>query len=333
MKKIVFIDYKHTEPYSVRDLDYGVLNGTAGSVVNIAEKLGELYQVFVLHANQKEVISGKSQVVYGPLELIKKLSDCETVVTVRLSSVSHHSLSLFPRARHLFWHHNLPFADNIIPLRRINKRGATVIVVSHYHKQEMERVFREYKLSVENIDLKVIYDPISDDLAPDSTPVDRYKLFFCSNPLKGLLNALDCFDLLRRLDKRFRLYIASPSRHIRGGISGDMTNIHSLGHLSHQETIAHLRSSLSLFYPNFCYPETFGLVFAEALAVGTPVLTHDLGAASEVLNNPRLLVDTMKSRTVAEKIIEWSEGGRPAVAVNEAFRLSNVARQWIDLLG
>src|SRR5581483_2147599 len=42
-----------------------------------------------------------------------------------------------------------------------------------------------------------------------------------------------------------------------------------------------------VFYPKFVLPETFGLVFAEASAVGTPVLTHDCGAAAEVLADPR----------------------------------------------
>ena len=104
-------------------------------------------------------------------------------------------------------------------------------------------------------------------------------------------------------------------------------------------------------------PETFGLVFAESHAVGTPVLTHDCGAAREVLADPgQLLPVTWALRAYEaplhrleprwragparladhlglfdryiERIRLWHDGGRPQVGPDPRFRLSAIAAEW-----
>jgi glycosyltransferase involved in cell wall biosynthesis len=102
-------------------------------------------------------------------------------------------------------------------------------------------------------------------------------------------------------------------------------------------------------------------VFAESRAVGTPVLTHDCGAAAEVLQDPRQVLPV----TVAERLYEtalrrlspaarrgparladalglfdrfieriesWRAGGRPRVGPDARFRLSVVTGEWRALL-
>ncbi len=56
----------------------------------------------------------------------------------------------------------------------------------------------------------------------------------------------------------------------------------------------HIRESLCVFYPQTQRCETFGLVYAESNAVGTPVLAHDFGAAREVLSSPDQLINGKK---------------------------------------
>jgi glycosyltransferase involved in cell wall biosynthesis len=117
---------------------------------------------------------------------------------------------------------------------------------------------------------------------------------------------------------------------------------------------------LCAFCPNFEYPETFGLVLAESNAVGTPVIAHRIGAAAEVIGDPRQLLDTPKLATLAyracrrvgrgeaiggrvvdriggfrtyvERIAAWRAGGRPVVAARPAFARAAVLDEWKALL-
>jgi glycosyltransferase involved in cell wall biosynthesis len=123
-----------------------------------------------------------------------------------------------------------------------------------------------------------------------------------------------------------RLYVANPG--YRPDLKREVRGVVNLGALPHGEVIRHVRQSLCVFYPNTVFPETFGLVFAEANAVGTPVLTHDLGAAREVLGSAIQIADASDYRAFTRRVLAWREGKRPRVKTSEAFRLRSVAAQW-----
>ncbi|MBV8910680.1 MAG: hypothetical protein JOZ89_07970, partial [Gammaproteobacteria bacterium] len=111
----------------------------------------------------------------------------------------------------------------------------------------------------------------------------------------------------------------------------------------------------------FVIPETFGLVFAESHALGTPVLTHDCGSAAEIVHDrQQLLPVTAACRLYeaatgrlpaawrlgparlaaaaglfdpyAERILAWRNGARPRAKPDPRFRLSAVTAQWRSLL-
>ena len=123
-----------------------------------------------------------------------------------------------------------------------------------------------------------------------------------------------------------------------------------------------MRRALCTFHPNFLIPETFGLVYAESHALGTPVLTHDFGAAAEVVGDPRQLLPVKRAyrgyegavgglpprwrrlpaRLAArlglfdayvERVREWRSGARPVVGPDPRFALDTVTAQWRELLG
>ena len=62
----------------------------------------------------------------------------------------------------------------------------------------------------------------------------------------------------------------------------DGDRIRYLGHLSHKE-IQQTLSKTSVFVNTPCWEEPYGIVYAEALASGTPVAAFDRGAAREIL--------------------------------------------------
>jgi glycosyltransferase involved in cell wall biosynthesis len=74
-------------------------------------------------------------------------------------------------------------------------------------------------------------------------------------------------------------------------------------------------------------------VFAESNAVGTPVISHDAGAAREILNDSRQIVDCRDIEGICRRIAAWRHGERPLVGADDRFRLSGVVEEWRRLLG
>ncbi|MGH8324486.1 MAG: glycosyltransferase, partial [Steroidobacteraceae bacterium] len=200
---------------------------------------------------------------------------------------------------------------------------------------------------------------IDDTLAPDGSPVDEHKLVFFSSPNKGLKFTLDAFRALRRQVPDLRLVVGNPGYKVRKSVL--IEGVEYLGPQPQARMHAEVRTALCTFFPNFIIPETFGLVFAESNAVGTPVLTHDCGAAAEVIGDRNQILPVTAAHRVyeallshvspgwragparvaaslglfdayAERIRAWRCGGRPHVEPNPRFRLAAVVQQWRALL-
>jgi glycosyltransferase involved in cell wall biosynthesis len=180
-----------------------------------------------------------------------------------------------------------------------------------------------------NLPISVLYNPIDDDLKPDTTAWQPEKLLFMSSPQKGLPYTLKHFEQLRQHFPEYQLFVSNPGyNHTTIALP---EQVHFLGTLAHHQVIQHLRESFCVFYPQPERLETFGLVYAEANAVGTPVLAHDGGAASEVLSTSQQLVNGHHFSTVLNKIHEW-RAQRPVVQAQEQFRLAQVTAAWLGLL-
>ena len=105
-----------------------------------------------------------------------------------------------------------------------------------------------------------------------------------------------------------------------------------LGALPHADLIARMRRALCLFYPQTTFAETFGLVLAEANAVGTPVLVHPgLGANDEVVRGSGQAVHGRDVDAQLERILRW-RADPPRVTVHPEFRLARVAERWREVL-
>jgi len=156
-----------------------------------------------------------------------------------------------------------------------------------------------------------------------------------------------------------RLVVGNPG--YRAGGDDRRAGVEFLGPQPQARIHAEVRAALCTFFPNFVIPETFGLVFAESHALGTPVLTHDCGAALEVVGDPRQVLPLtpgyrlyeaavgglpsrwrrLPARLAAsaglfdaylERIRAWRGGERPHTGPDARFRLSTVTEQWRALL-
>ncbi|HXN79716.1 MAG TPA: glycosyltransferase, partial [Steroidobacteraceae bacterium] len=211
----------------------------------------------------------------------------------------------------------------------------------------------------ERVRALTIYNPVDDTLMPDGTPVDERKLIFFSSPNKGLNFTLDAFSALKKRMPDLRLVVGNPG--YKAGCDARRAGVELLGPQPQARIHAEARSALCTFFPNFVIPETFGLVFAESHALGTPVLTHDCGAALEVIGDPRQVLPLtpayrlyeaavgslpprwrrLPARLAAsaglfdaylERIRAWRSGERPHTGPDPRFRLSKVTEQWRALL-
>jgi glycosyltransferase involved in cell wall biosynthesis len=254
------------------------------------------------------------------------------VVVLRAPLMLRVAKKQYPRAKLYLWCHDLfepkHWADGA---QAIVDTQAIPIFVSDWHKQEFYHLLKSINFQGQ-INAKRIYNPIDTELVPDSTPIDKDKMVFFSSPHKGLehtLKVFECFSNFEEL-KDTKLYIANPG-YFKDLDVAKYKNVINLGPLPHNEVIKHVRESLAVLHLNPVYPETFGLVHAEANAVGTPFLTSKFGANPEVQDHPQELIDVRENKTVIDRLIGWKKYGRPKVRANPQFRLNKVAREWLSV--
>ncbi|HZF14635.1 MAG TPA: glycosyltransferase [Steroidobacteraceae bacterium] len=287
----------------------------------------------------------------------------EHVVLLRDPRAIESLRRLFPNARIHLWLHDL-MAPGSTRARwlagadaALATAGGAVICVSDFLQQRVEAVLRNLARS-SAVELRTIFNPIDDALDRDGSSVDPQKLIFLSSPNKGLGYSLAAFQAVRRAFPGMRLCVANPGYRALQPIA--LPDVEWLGILPPARAFAEARSALAVFMPNFVLLETFGLVFAEANAVGTPVIAHDCGAAREVLHprNPVLpvhggqrrferftaplgwrtklsLAGVARRLSIFDDYVEtlraWRGGARPLVSADPRFRISRVAQDWQEL--
>jgi glycosyltransferase involved in cell wall biosynthesis len=352
MSLTVFYDPSCQVPYDTRTLHEAAMGGSESSLVRIADRL----EAIVVQHNRTEANGRYLPPQNNPaIERVVINRDSRAIPVVR---------RLYPHARIFLWLH-----DRVAPRSRrarwlestselLLETATHIVCVSDSQRREVVASLRSIGLH-DRLTVSTVYNPVDDSLAPDDSPVDPDTLVFFSSPNKGLKFALDAFRAMRARIPALRLVVANPGykADVRFAIEGVM----NLGPQPPRRLHAHVRSALATFAPNWRIPETFGLVFAESLALGTPVLTHDCGAAREIIGDARqvlpvplaariyeaLLAElTPRGRRLPaelaarlglfdeylERIRAWREGGRPRVGPDPRFRIAGIANQWRTLL-
>jgi glycosyltransferase involved in cell wall biosynthesis len=90
-----------------------------------------------------------------------------------------------------------------------------------------------------------------------------------------------------------------------------------------------MKKSLCVFYP-VQYQETFGLVAAEANALGVPLVTHPKAALKEVVSSDLQFAET--DAEIVQKVVDWHKHGRPEVSGRDEFKYKDVLMDWVRLL-
>ncbi len=348
MSPILFYDPLCARPYDSDTLHRQAMGGTEATVVRVADALGAL----VVQHN-RTAPSGR----YLPPQRDPGIG---CVVVNRDSRALPVVRQLYPNARVFLWLH-----DRMRPRSRrarwlastaqlLRDLDARIVCVSDTQRQSVEATLRWMRAD-DRLRACTIYNPIDDALAPDGSAIDDRKLVFLSSPNKGLKFTLDAFRALRRRMPDLKLVVGNPGykESARGAVEG----VEFLGPQPQARMHVEVRTALCTFFPNFVIPETFGLVFAESNALGTPVLTHDCGAAREVIADSRQILPVSPAKRIyegllggcspgwravpariaagfglfddyLERIRAWRAGQRPVTGPDPRFRLSAVAERW-----
>ncbi len=331
--RLLFVDPVAREPYGAATLRARAMGGTEATVLRVAHALARRWPVAIAQRARAWPETGPDGVAYLPwsADAPRVAGGAAHVVVLRSHKVLKRIRRAFPDSALYLWMHCMPGRHARDLAACAARHDATVIAVSDWHRREMERFFGVHDpLAARRCRFVTLYNPIADDLQPDHRGHARDRLLYLSSPHKGLEQVLRAFHHCRAHIPSLALEVGNP-----GYLACDVRapGVTFAGALRHDQAIARLRRSLCLFYPQTRFCETFGLVLAEANAVGTPVLAHPIGAAAEVLDDPAAqLVDCRDLDAVLARVARWRHD-RPRVRAHPRFRLSQVTRAWEAALG
>jgi len=351
MPRLLFVDVQTKAPYDRDALATKSIGGTEATTIRVAEALSDVYDVRVAQTAREPGSRGEGRATYLAYDDVLAKDETWTpdaVVLLRWYDEMPRLEQQYPAARRFLWAHDLRRIRHVRHhASALAAGGWTVVCVSKFLAvlaREKWSGFRWYH-TLENlvrrpppIKVTTVYNAIDEDLAPNGTPVDPTKMVFLSSPAKGLAQVIEDFAPVHAAFPEMRLHVATPGYVTLDGYGRfdnallERPGIEVLGNLTHADVIRHVRESFCVFYPQRVKAETFGLIYAEANAVGTPVLAHDFGPAREILSNDAQVIDATKPGPILDTFRAWKTHGRPHVEARPAFRMSAVARAWRDLL-
>jgi glycosyltransferase involved in cell wall biosynthesis len=342
--RILFHDAATALAYDAETMRSRGLGGTESTLVRVAEGLSAAHEVAVVQRGRREAASPHRGLQYVPLGHRDPFggSPPDWVIVLRKHRYVPQLRARYPSAAMVSWIQNWQRVETVLLRAGLARSGCEVIAVSEAHREATDRLINGAAARAfgmlrgggggDRIPVRRIFNAMDDRLAPDGTPVDRNKLVYFSN--KGIRQVLAAFAAVHRSMPFLRLHVAGPSRESveRHGALARQPGLNFLGRLPQHEVFPHVREALCVFYPQNVHAETFGLVYAESNALGTPVLAHDFGAAREVLGGGEQLVDGGDPEAILAKLRAWHAGARPKVAPRPEFRVSSVLEQWRRLL-
>lgn len=314
--RILIIDPACNKPYDPAVLAGEGLGGTEATVVRIVEALKGLgHSVTVAQHNRSSSVSG-----YVPkLGVLSQKWD--TVIVLRDASLLPHVRAKQPRADLFLWCHDLPSLELNSHSDMVRHTRTRVIGVSLWHRDRL-------MICLPGSEVSYAYNPI--EVSCSGGAVVPKKLCFTSSPHKGLELALEVFSALHRKDSDWRLHVFNPGYFSLD--ANDTPGVLWRGSKPSREVVCEVSTSVAVLHPNTVFPETMGIVTAEANAVGTPVLCHALGATPEIVNGDWQMVDCGRIQSVIDTIVLWGHT-MPRTTGKPEFTLSEVLKSWTKILG
>jgi glycosyltransferase involved in cell wall biosynthesis len=330
--RLLFLDITCPKPYSPETLRSEPLGGTEATVIRVAEGLAERgHEVIVAQHNRLTPAVGHGALYTTFEELDHIQREPHAVISIRAPELVAYGFEKFGRGpKRFLWLHDFNEQDVVRAYPVLSDIGVKILAVSRMHKTAVKNALLSQIETVKGIHVGHIYNPVV--AQHPNVITDCNKLVFFSSPHKGLEHALYLFQRLREIDPAFHLTIANPGYIPSPDLSLD--GVKNLGALPHSEALREVSSALCVLHPNLVFPETFGLVYAEANALGVPCIAHTgAGAVREALNPyQEQVMDCRDEKRVIDRILKWKAEGTPTVSLRPEFELGAVIKRWEEEL-
>lgn len=322
---IVFIDCSAGRPFTVKDLENKPMGGVESSTIRVAEGLGQLgLKVAVIKASDTNI--GSVQPFFEPIygqycfymheDYIPKI---ETKFAVHLRGPRY--LPAFKDAKHFVWLHDL--ANDMIQswLPHLKQYDVTLVGVSRWHKKNIKNHIDYDKITY-------AYNPVADHLYAhkrEHEKINKNLMVWASSPHKGLDQALGTFKKIKSRLPLMQLLIYNPGYVDQEPIINPGTLFY--GPTGSRHVWHNLKKALCLFYPTD-FLETFGLVVAEANALGVPVAGYPVAAVKEIISSDQQL--SIDEDDLIERVCSW-HANPISVPNRDEFKIQNVVTQWLRI--
>lgn len=236
------------------------------------------------------------QVHWGPGFVLPLWCHCPAVVTI-------HDLTfqLFPAAHEPIKRYYFPFM-----IRRSVQKASKVLVISRTTMADLERIIPGSSAKAQLTLLAARPLPPANPTAQatqPAPPTTAYVLFVGTlEPRKNLTRLIQAWCSLPPTARgHTQLLVVGANGWMLDHLQSTRKpsdNVQFMGSLSDETLAHHLRSALFFVYPSLY--EGFGLPVLEAMSVGTPVLTSNLGALQEVAGHAAWLVNPHSQASIAQ---------------------------------
>ncbi len=324
---IVMFDALSKTYYDRITLEKNAMGGTEATVVRVAEGLAALgLKVCVMQARPAyfEPTMGQHCFFMHADDYSKEKVTCRHYIQLRAAANSH----LFPTAKKYLWMHDVAGKEDTDHAEDIRKNNITVIGVSKWHRDNIREFLPDYEHKI-----KYIYNPVEEklyDIGEKNTMYDRNTIVWTASPHKGLKKALDLFTEIKKKNDKMNFIIFNPGYYTLDTSQVSLVpGVNVYGPMNCLSVWNVVKSALCVFYPTE-WTETFGLVAAEANALGTPLITYKLAALAETVSSPNQFIKS--DEEAIQRVLDWSTNGRPMVRGDDDFKKENVIVAWVKLL-
>jgi glycosyltransferase involved in cell wall biosynthesis len=314
---VLFVSPVGNKAFTFESLGLPGFGGVEMQTIRLAEALAkEGLKVAIAEQLLKDTSLSPNGVYYIPINGQDWLNiKIKNVVCIRSRGI----WDIFPNSKKFIWFHDeADKKENNVStwVEGMIKHNVLGICVSDWHRDNILE-------HAPDIPLKRIYPMVGEEFFAKAMGYNKNQLVWNASPHKGLKEAIEIFEKLRAIESEMSLIVLNPGYYLEAIPSSNVEYWQSCDQDVMRDIVS---QSLCLFYPTQ-FKETFGMIAAEANAMGVPVASYKIAALAESSVGPFF----ENERELVHRILGWREYGRPQMEGQERFREKNIIPQWMEL--